>query len=463
MKRYFVFFGVLFAVIAFAGCGNTETNTATNSSDVDVEEVENFSAISGTISFTGLKPDVGEEGEITISARVHGQGDVFEPVDLAVEPKLVDNAVWTWDSAITGNVYDLQASLVVGGKKVATSNIQTATAPASNVDLSLQVTWSNLPTEGREKSFQKIGGDIIVNGYVPSGATVTIYTAKARDNSELEPEEVDNPQFTAAVKNVAVNNDKKWYWDEALGQIDYLVKSEIYNSGGTLIGTSDIVRATAPNENVTMHITSKAEAPVQEVTISGTTQLDGSYKKDSEIVVSVRKGGEGGFDEVARFPAESSREWKYTKATNGVEYDVRAALVQKGDEIAKSSQKHTVAPAKNIKLKIDTGMTLSDPTEKPYLVECKKKDSKKYDAKITFPGIGDARAYWVKAGTSKHSGNRFNEAERPDSTGKDLTIKMRVDKDKDYYVEYAYSYCKDCETLDSFSDFSPHMKFSCPE
>ncbi len=463
MKKYFVFFSVLFAVIAFAGCGNSENNTVTDSDNATVEEVKDFSAISGMISFTGLKPDAGEDGEIVILVRNHGQGNVFEPIDLSVEPKLVDNAVWTWDGAVTGNVYDLQAMLVVGGKKVATSDIQTASAPASNVDLSLQVTWSNLPLEGREKSFQKIGGDIKVNGYVPSGATVTIYTAEARDNSELEPEEVDNPQFTAVVKNVTINNTKKWYWNEALGHIDYLVKSEIYASNGSLIGTSDIVRATAPNEDVTMHITSKAKAPMQEATISGTTQLDGSYKKDSEIVISVRKGGEGGFSEVARFPAESSREWKYTKATNGVEYDVRAVLVQKGDEIAKSSQKHTVAPAKNIKLKIDTGMTLNDPTDKPYLVECKKKDNKKYDAKITFPGIGDARAYWVKAGTSKHSGNRFNEAEHPDSTGKNLTIKMRVDKNKNYYVEYAYSYCKDCETLDSFSDFSPYMKFSCPE
>jgi len=455
------------AVVLLAGCGSVHpsNNNTDNVNTKKTAESKAFTKISGTILFTGLAPDPGDTGVITIFMRKHGTDDLFTPVKLSTKPTLVNNSPWVWDKAVSGIVYDVQANLKVNNKEVAISEIKSASAPASDVELPLQVTWSNLPLEGREKSFQKIGGDIKVSGYVPEGSKVTIYTAKARDNSELQPEEVDNPIFTAVVKNVSITNNKKWYWDEALGKIDYLVKSELFAPNGDKIGISDIIRATAPNEDTVMNITSTTSAPVpvENVALSGTVHLDGSYKKDSKIIVSVRANGVGGFDEVASFSAESDREWEWTKAKGGIEYDVRATLMQKGEEIAKSSQKHTYAPAENIKLKIDTGMDLDDPTEKPYLIECKKRDGKKYDAKITFPGIGDARAYWVKVGTSKHSGNRFNEAEKPDNTGDDLTIKMRVDKNKDYYAEYAYSYCRDCETLDSFSDFSPHVKFSCPE
>ncbi len=456
MKKFLVFVGIIFTVSIFTGCSSV------GNKDV-VQKIKATASLSGKIPFLGLKPDVGEKGIITIAVRKHGTEDMFEKVNLVVKPLLVDNAAWTWDRAMEGETYDMQATLVVDTKKVAVSQIQTVTAPAASMELPLQVTWSALPLKDREKSFQKIGGNIEVSGYIPAGATTTIYTAKARDNSELNPEEVDDPQFRIAVKNVVIKNNKKWYWGEALGQIDYLVKSEMHNAAGKLIGTSDIIRVMAPNESALMHIVSRATAPIQNASISGAAKLNGSYKKDSTIEISVRENSTGGFKIIDSFSAESSRKWEYKKAKNGIEYDVRATLMQKGEEVARSSQKHVFAPAKNIKLKIDTGMDLDDPNQMPYIVECKKKDKKKYDAKITFPGIGDARAYWVKIGTSKHSGSRFNEAERPKATGKDLTVKVRVNKNKKYYVEYAYSYCKDCETQDSFSEFSDHIKFSCPE
>ena len=467
MKKYFLF--LILLVFVFAGCDNSKDiqndNPINNSKNeqAKLNQVNKQTTISGAVTFSGLKPEPGDSGDITIMVRKHGTGEVFKKVNLSVSPELKDGTAWTWGDAIVDDVYDIQALLTIDGKEIALSDIATATAPAKGVELPLRVTWSKLPLEGREKSFKKISGDIIVSGYVPEGATVTIYTAKSRDNSELQPEEVDNPLFVPVVKRVSASNDKKWYWDEALGQIDYLVKSELYSKEGTLIGVSDIVHAIAPDENVTMNITSSAQAPQKDVTISGFTRLDGSYKSDSTIIVSVRENGMGGFNEVASFPAESDKIWEFNKAKSGVSYDVRAVLMHKDNEIARSKQKHTVAPAKDIKLKISTGLDLDDPIEKPFLVECKKKGSKKYDAKITFPGIGDARAYWIKVGTKKHSANRFNEPEHPDNVGEDLTIKLRVDKDKDYYAEYAYSYCKDCTTLDSYSDFSSHVKFSCPE
>ena len=461
MKKIIFLSLTVLTTIFITGCSLTPSKNIFNKQNNSQAKIKQSAEISGTVLFSGLKPDPGDKGQIIIEARKYNSNSNFIPVKLVKEPALVDNSTWTWDSAEKNATYDLRAILRIDGQQIAISDIATVTAPAQKITLPLRVTWSKLPTTNRSKSFKKIGGVIKISGYIPDDATINVYTAKARDNSELEPEEVDDPQFKLVVKNVKAVDSRRWYWSEALGQVDYLIKAELY-AGNKLIGISDISRGAVPRDDITLNIQSSAVAPVKNVSIEGTTSLRGSYKSDSKIIVEVRKGGKDGFNKIVAFPAESSRLWKFAEAINGQEYNIRAVLQHKGKEIARSKQKHIIAPAKNIKLKIDTGLKLSTPKEIPQLVECKKKGSKKYDAKLTFPGIDHARSYWVKVGTKKHSANRFNEPERPDKTGKDLTIKLRVDKDKNYYAEYSYSYCKDCSTQDSFSDFSSRLKFSCP-
>ncbi len=461
MKKITFLSLLVLMTIFIAGCDFNSSKNIFNKQNGNQAKINQSAEISGTVAFSGLKPDPGDEGQIIIEARKYNSNGDFAPVKLTKEPALVDNSVWTWNTAEKGTTYDLRAILRIGGEQIAISDIATVTAPAQKITLPLRVTWNKLPTTNRSKSFRRIGGTIQISGYIPDDATVNIYTAKARDNSELKPEEVDDPQFQLVVKNVKATDGKQWYWDEALGQVDYLIKAELY-SGDKLIGISDISRGAVPSNDITLDIQSTAVAPLKNVSIEGITSLRGSYKSDSKIIVEVRKGGKDGFKKIVAFPAESNRLWKFSEAINGQEYNIRAVLQRKGEEVARSKQKHIIAPAKDVRLKIDTGLDLSTPEEPPQLVECKKKGPKKYDAKILIPGIDDARSYWIKVGTKKDSANRFNEPERPDKTGKDLTIKLRVDKDKDYYAEYSYSYCKDCSTEDSFSDFSPRLKFSCP-
>jgi hypothetical protein len=136
-------------------------------------------------------------------------------------------------------------------------------------------------------------------------------------------------------------------------------------------------------------------------------------------------------------------------------------LQRKGDDISTSKQVHTTAPASNVDLTINTDMNLVEPSDEPVVASCEKRDDGDYNVKLKFPGIHNAEAYWIRVGKEKNSGDKFNEPEIPDNTGDDVKIKLHIKEDKYYYTDYAYSYCKDCTTLDSFSDFSDHLKFWC--
>jgi hypothetical protein len=445
-------------VIAWLFFGKGEDMSKDTTSDDEIGTTR----ISGELTFDALTPEKGDDGAITFSIRKHNTGDVFAPAKMAIVPSFDNGGTWMIEGVEKGVSYDVQATLVINGNEITKSQIATVTAPADDVDLVLTVTWKDLPEQSIKDSKNKtIAGTLAISGYIPEGATYSIFTAPARDESDLGADEVDDPKFTRVISNQKASINNSWQWDEALSKVEYRVRAELYTSAGDYIGTSNIISAEAPQHNIALSLQSKANTEPTQTPISGSVTINGSYKSDTKVVVQVREGGEGGFYEVDSFPAESNRKWAYTNAKSGVQYDVRAILERSGEELAKSNQKHTVAPAENITLTIDTDLTLEDPDTRPEVVKCEDKDDKKYDVTLRFPGIADARSYWVKVGKEKHGGDRFNEPERPDSHGGPLEVKIRIDESKYYYTEYAYSYCKDCTTLDSYSDFSPSLKFYC--
>jgi len=418
--------------------------------------------ISGELTFDALTPEEGDEGTITFEIRKYNTGDVFAPATMSITPSFSNGGTWMIENLEEGVSYDVQANIIINGEEITKSQIATVTAPASDVNIVLTVTWTDLPEQSVKSSQNKnISGELAISGHIPDGATYAIFTAPARDNSDLGAQDVDNPQFTRVVNGTKVTADNLWTWSGALAQVNYQIRAELYTESGDYIGTSHIETAAVPQHNVVLIVQSKAITEPVETPISGTVTLHGSYKSDSIVVVEVRENGVGGFVEVDSFPAESNRTWVYTHAKSGMNYDVRALLERKGEEQAKSSQKHTVAPTNNITLKIDTDLNLTDPTERPVVVKCEKKEDHKYDVTLNFPGINNAKIYWLRIGKEKHHGDRFNEPEKPNNDGEDVDVKMRIDKEKYYYAEYAYSYCKDCTTLDSYSDFSSSLKFYC--
>jgi hypothetical protein len=418
--------------------------------------------ISGEITFDALTPEEGDEGSITFVVRKSNTGAVFTPAKMAVTPSFANGGTWMIDGLEEGIAYDVQATLVINGDEITKSKIATVTAPASDVDLVLTVTWKDLPEQSIKESQNKtIAGTLAISGHIPDGAFYSIFAAPSRDESDLSADEVDDPQFKRVIdkQTAAINNS--WTWSTALSKVEYRIKAELYAQDGSYIGTSDIQTAEAPQSNVALGLKSGAQTEPVTETLSGEVKLNGSYKNDSTISVQVRANGAGGFTEVDSFPAESSRDWVYNNAKAGIEYDVRAVLQRKGDDISTSKQVHTTAPASNVDLTINTDMNLVEPSDEPVVASCEKRDDGDYNVKLKFPGIHNAEAYWIRVGKEKNSGDKFNEPEIPDNTGDDVKIKLHIKEGKYFYTDYAYSYCKDCTTLDSFSDFSDHLKFYC--
>ena len=420
------------------------------------------SRISGDLTFDALSPEEGDEGSIDFFVRAHNTGAVFEPATMFMNPNFSNGGQWVISELEDDVHYDVQAVLMIGGEEITKSQIATVTAPASDVSFNLTVTWSDLPEKSVDASQNKtIAGTLDISGYIPDNATYTIFTAPARDNSDLGLGEVDDPQFTLAVSDLVAEEENTWVWDQALAQVEYRIRAELYTESGEYIGTSDIESGTVPQDGVALKLQSQAVTEPVQTPISGKVVLNGGYKSDSTVVVQVRENGSDGFFDVDSFPAESNRNWVYAEAKTGVNYDVRAVLMRQGAEQAKSSQEQAKAPAKKINLTINTDFGLDDPVERPEIVSCEERDDGTYNATIRYFGVDSARAYWIRIGKEDNGGDRFNEIEKPDNYGENVEVTIRIDDDRYYYTDYAYSYCSDCDTKDSFSDFSSSLKFYC--
>lgn len=434
-----------------------------NNNDVVVEKSHNGPGrISGEIIFNALTPEQTDNGAIIFAIRTHNTGAIFAPATMSLKPSFTNGGAWIIDGLEEGISYDVQATLMIDDEEIVQSHIATVTAPASDVDLALTITWSDLPQSSIKSSRNKIiAGTLAVQGYIPDGAMYAIFTAPARDNSHFDAGVVDDPQFTRAVNLTLATTDNDWSWGGALTHVDYRVRAELYSAAGDYIGTSNIVDAAVPQSNVALIIQSEAVTEPVKIPISGHVLLNGGYKSDSTVIIQVREDGADGYFDVDSFPAESNRDWVYGDAKAGIHYDVRAILDRKGEEQARSSQKQLTAPAKDIQLIINTNLDLDDPAVRPEIVMCDDKDNHKYDATIKFPGVDSARAYWLRIGKVNNGGDRFNELEEPDHDGDSVEITIRIDENRYYYADYAYSYCSDCDTLDSYSDFSSSLKFYC--
>lgn len=433
------------------------------SDEVESVEVSGPGKISGTVIFDALKPEKNDDGKIDFVIRKHNAGEIFSPADMSVRPSFSNGGTWMIEALESGVSYDVQARLIIEGEEVSQSEIVTTTAPASDIDLTLTVTWTDLPNQSITMSQNKtIAGTLKISGYIPEGAFYGIWTAPARDNSDLQADEVDSPKFTRVLNNQPADVNNNWVWDSALAQVEYRIKAELYTATGEYIGTSDIKNGVVPQSSISLGLQSSATTEPTTETLSGEVDISGSYKSDDQISIQIRENGAGGFSEVDSFLAQSHRTWVYTEAKSGVEYDVRAVLQDDdGDEIVKSKQEHTTAPDNDVNLFIDTEGTLKSPTNKAVVQACTEREDGDYNVTLNFPGIDSAESYWIRVGSYEYSADRFNEAETPDNTGKSVNVTLHISANKNYYTDYAYTYCEDCDSLSSYSDFSPSLKFSC--
>lgn len=201
--------------------------------------------ITGTIQTNGYIPP---GSLITVQGRVLGASQ-FTPVvkNLLASP----NQVLTYANAVVNQKYEVQGILTNAGNVIGTSNIIVVTAPAAGellqINSSAQAPATATPTN------QSISGNITINGSVPPGGSVVVYSRPT-----------GTTQFNVAVNNVSPADGATWTWPAQSGQsYDLVAVLKQPESNGTQqdAATSNTVTVTAPAANVLFTLNSGFQLP----------------------------------------------------------------------------------------------------------------------------------------------------------------------------------------------------------
>lgn len=414
---------------------------------------KNTGTVSGTIQYSGLKPEEGDKGYVYVEYREHNKGDFVRLEDKTAP--LQDGYKWSLDGVPTDITYDARAVLVVGTDDVITkSNTITVTAPAQHEVFEFNVTYDMLPDYALQTNPVSLGGYVIVNGFIPSGSTLSIFT-RQKDKNE---------NFDEVVKRTQVTGQKTdWNWSEALPGRTYEIKAEVYNSTGTVYASSFVGEKAAPSDNAYFILDSRAEDPnsTQNKTISGTVKVNGNFSSSSKVHIKAKVSGGSEYKTIATVnPSNSNVNWQWSEAVSGTKYDIKPFIVEQGKDDIKGDSISVTAPASSVKLVVDTKNNPKAPEHKPELESCKNIEGNKFQANLKFKNIDGADKYWLIVGKSSGDMDVSNSIVN-NSGSTDPTLVVNINRDQNYYTSYAYTKCEDCDGKSEYSDFSDSLKFSC--
>ncbi len=429
-------------------------------------------SITGTLQFSGLRPDPEDEGTITLLYRPYNDGAEF--ISTGVTIPLLDGSSWEWKDSAIGKTYELQPQLVIRGQVVGTADPVIVTAPAQNIQLHLKVTWKDLPNEIVAQQTTTLGGTAAIQGVIPSGATLEIQARLANATSYQTIQELDSAGRT--------NN---WMWTEARPLASYKVKA-VLRQGTTQIGESPEVAAEAGESEVALTVVSGANSvptptppstppspgpsatPTPPSTVKGTifgkVFINGPKQANSSILMLFRTPGIGEYREIGRIkdPSHGGQEWRFN-AVAGVTYEIMAVLQVNESNTASSRSQIVTAPAQGINFTINTGVTIDTPQAQPSLESCNRASDNRWDATIRFPEVTQAGNYWFQIGSNPGSSDLFNEKRGINSNQREQRITVRVDGRRNYFAQYAFSLCRNCSNDSNFSHFSQPFQFSCDQ
>lgn len=427
--------------------------------------VASQSNISGTLEFSALRPDPNDEGTVTILYRTREGRGAYRST--GVEVPLVDGASWQWSEAKTGETYELMPELKIRGEVVGSAESVVVTAPATNVELNLRVTWSDLPAEIVAGQTANLTGTAAVQGIIPDGARMLV---KARLDSSA------TYQTIQTINNVEITND--WLWTNAVPLETYLVKAVLMD-GSTQVGESNEVSAEAGEKEVRLVVVSGAAptptptppttpnasptpTPAPAGTILGTVYINGPKAANSSLLMLFRTPGVGEFREIGRIqnPTHGGQTWRFN-ATAGVTYEIQAVLQVNEQNSATARSQIVVAPAQNVNFTINTGVTIDTPTALPVLENCSQRSDNRWDATLRFPTIADAGNYWYQAGSNPGARDLYNSKRSATTNQSNQRVTVQIDGNRNYFAQYAFSLCTTCSSDENFSNFSTPFQFSC--
>jgi len=407
-------------------------------------------SISGTIDFNGTPP---ANTTINIQARQNGQTNFTTIVPTIAA---VDGAVWSWNGAKSNTEYILIANLVVGGKTIASSKQLVLIAPADSENLRINVphgtdAGSTQPTQSA------ISGTFNVNGYIPTGSTITVATRQAGSN-----------QFSNVLSGLPASDNSIWSWTQASQNSQYEIQASLIVNG-TVQNQSQVLTVTAPATNETLTLNSTATPPAPVVTgISGTISLNGYVPPSgSYITLGIRVTGTGSFNQIAgNISATDGVGWTYNSAQSGTSYDIQAYLWQNGSPYSQSQILTVAAPATGEVLTINAATPPSTtPSGNSISINCNSYSSSVNLWQITVyynntSAIQNAVQYLLTIGTNQGGNQQVNLTTTPSNPNQTQTYVTGYlfNQNQTYYAQYAYATCSSCN---SFSPFSPSLTFTC--
>lgn len=430
--------------------------------------------VSGKIVFSALKPDPDDRGNVTIKYRkFEDRKGNFKDAKMTIP--LANNQAFNWENAIKGETYELIGELVIDGKVVKQSEPLVVTAPAVDQILSLRVTWKDLPSNVVDEEDADMSGKVTLNGHIPDGSTLLIQAKlpnqRYENILELDPKVLN-----------------EWTWTHAQPLKDYIVRAQLVQNG-EIIGTSYATEAIAGENTLSLTINSDASHPSDQAQtatapevvptksliiasptpkpvilrgkISGYIQVNGPKDKNSSLLVLYRSPGSGDYKVVTRInDAQSNNQYEWTAPIIGRDYEITTAYQVNENNVATSRSQVVTASARNVNFTINTGITVQNTTGTPEKEACNQINDNEYDVTIKWPRESEAGNYWLQIGENPGESNKSNDKVRASSNDY-LRTKLRIQKNKNYYARYAYSYCVNCNSDQNFSNFSNPFRFWC--
>lgn len=208
-----------------------------------------YGPISGTIDLNGA---VGPQSNVTLYQKKTSEENFTE---ITNQIQAVDGAAWKWGGAVSGEDYEMKATLFVNGQASGTSQIITVTSPASNEVLKINSTYQAPPEQ------VSISGTVVINGPIPSNSTVTIYAQGPNDKSPV-----------SVISGLAANETTSWNWTKATQGYTYTMSASVMQNGNDQ-GDSQTITVTAPASNEVLIVTlGKAGGPTVQPPNSPTAQ-----------------------------------------------------------------------------------------------------------------------------------------------------------------------------------------------
>lgn len=411
---------------------NTTNNSSLLSTGKNAEISGRFDVngvIPQGVTITLLQRDPSQKGGYTAIA----QGLQFE-----------DQATWNFPNAVSGKSYEIKASVVQDGKTLSESDPIFVTAPATDEAIGINVESQN----GTANAV--ISGIVGINGYLPTGSTITIEGKLTNGSAD----------YTKIISGVPAKDGQVVAYTTAVAGKTYSVRGTLYDGNGGEIGKSSVLQITAPAKNEVLDINSTAKAPVvvqptaqpaaataapvvSNGTISGSINFNGGAPANSRIVIFQRLSGQGNFQvAVDNITPVNGTNWQWNGAQVGTWYDMVAILKQKQSngtdtDIATSSTQTFAAPASNEVFTLNSGFSLSSPNGN-ITITCGNNNNNVFSAIVYFQSVPNAQGYWYQVGMTNGGAELYNQT--GNGTSNPLQqINVSMNRGTNYYARYAYS------------------------